>query len=163
MGVLRYSASMSLDGFVAGRGQGPQHPLGEGGERLHGWMRGRNMFGGGPAPWGDPPWKGWWGDEPPFRMPGFVLTHYPRPPLECRGGTAFTFVTGGLQAALDLAREAARGRDVAVSDGAGFARQFLRAGLVDELMIHLVPVLLGGGVRLFEGTGSRRSASSRYG
>ena len=86
-------------------------------------------------------------------MPVYVLTHHLRPPLECRGGTTFTFVTRGPPVALDLAREAARGRDVAVSGGAGVARQFLCAGLVDELTIHLVPALLGGGVRLFEGDG----------
>ena len=188
MSLLRYSASMSLDGFVAGPGQSTEHPLGVGGERLHLWMRelaawrrdagkqggvvnastavyeqgsgdvgaiimGRNMFGGGPGPWGDPPWNGWWGEEPPFRMPVFVLTHHPRLPVECRGGTTFTFVTAGPPVALDLAREAARGRGIAVAGGAGVARQFLCAGLVDELTIHLVPALLGGGVRLFEGDG----------
>jgi len=188
MSLLRYSASMSLDGFVAGPGQSPQHPLGLGGERLHVWMRelavwrqeaglevgivnastavfeagdenigaivmGRNMFGGGPGPWRDPPWNGWWGDDPPFHMPVFVLTHHPRLPLECLGGTTFTFVTGGPEAALDLARKASGGSDVAVSGGAGVARQLLRAGLVDELTIHLVPALLGDGVRLFDGDG----------
>jgi dihydrofolate reductase len=113
-------------------------------------VMGRNMFGGGPGPWGDPPWSGWWGDDPPFHLPVFVITHHARERLEMDGGTSFTFVTGGLEQALALAREASGGRDVAVSGGAGVAKQYLAAGLLDELTVHLVPVLLGAGVRLFE-------------
>jgi dihydrofolate reductase len=117
-------------------------------------IMGRNMFGGHPGPW-DPakPWKGWWGDNPPFHHPVFVLTHHPRPPLALEGGTTFTFVTEGIVAALELARRAAGGRDVALAGGADAARQYLTAGLVDEMELHLVPMLLGGGDRLFDGVG----------
>lgn len=119
-------------------------------------VMGRNMFGGGPGPWGDEPWTGWWGDDPPFHHPVFVLTHHPRPPLECEGGTTFTFVTDGIGAALEGARAAAGDRDVAVAGGAEAARQFLAADLVDEMEIDLAPVLLGTGERLFEGLGPGR-------
>ena len=115
-------------------------------------IMGRNMFGGHPGPW-DPknPWNGWWGDNPPFHHPVFVLTHHPRPPLVLEGGNRFTFVTGGIGQALELARRAAGGRDIALAGGAHVAREFLNAGLVDEMQLHLVPVLLGGGEHLFEG------------
>lgn len=184
-GRLRYSTSMSLDGFVAGVAQGPEHPLGVGGELLHAWMRelaawrqqagldggltnestkmleeedvgigsvimGRSMFGGGPGPWGRPPWNGWWGDNPPFHLPVFVLTHHEREPLVCEGGTTFTFVTEGTGAALEQARAAAGGADVAISGGASVARQYHAEDLLDEILIHHVPVLLGAGVRLFD-------------
>jgi dihydrofolate reductase len=183
--MIRYSTSISLDGFTAGPEQSRDNPLGIGGMRLHDWvfelaawrrehgqeggvenastavveaanenlgalLMGRNMFGGGPGPWGDEPWNGWWGDEPPFHLPVFVLTHHPRPPLECFGGTTFTFVTDGLEAAVQQAREAAGEKDIAITGGASVARQCLAAGLVDELQLHVVPVLLGGGVRLFD-------------
>jgi dihydrofolate reductase len=115
-------------------------------------IMGRNMFGGHPGPWkAGEPWKGWWGDNPPFHHPVFVLTHHPRPPLQLKGGTTFTFVTEGPEAALDLAKQAAAGRDVALAGGAGVARQYLNAGLVDEMVLHMVPTLLRGGERLFEG------------
>ena len=115
-------------------------------------IMGRNMFGGHPGPW-DPaePWNGWWGTDPPFHHPVFVLTHHARPPLALEGGTSFTFVTDGITAALDLARRAARGQDVALAGGASTAQQYLRAGLVDEMEIHLVPKLLGAGEQLFQG------------
>lgn len=113
-------------------------------------IMGRNMFGGGPGPWGDDPWNGWWGENPPQHLPVFVLTHYPRPRLTCMGGTSFEFVTGGIEAALKLARAAADGKDVAVSGGGTVARQYLAAGLLDEIELHLVPVILGAGVRLFD-------------
>lgn len=113
-------------------------------------IMGRNMFGGGTGPWGDDPWQGWWGDDPPFHLPVFVLTHHDRDPLELAGGTSFTFVSGGIDTALRLARQAANGRDVSISGGASVAKQYLAAGLVDEIEIHLVPVLLGAGVRLFD-------------
>ena len=113
-------------------------------------VMGRNMFGGGPGPWGDGSWRGWWGEDPPFHLPVFVITHHPRERLEMQGGTSFTFVTGGIEEALERAREAAGGEDVAVSGGAGLARQYLAAGLVDELTLHLVPALLRGGTRLFD-------------
>jgi dihydrofolate reductase len=114
-------------------------------------IMGRNMFGGHPGPWdARKPWNGWWGDTPPFHHPVFVLTHYPRPPLSLQGGTTFTFVTEGIEAALDQARRAARGKDVALAGGANVAQQYLNAGLVDEMELHLVPTLLGGGERLFD-------------
>lgn len=112
-------------------------------------IMGRNMFGGGPGPWRGDPWNGWWGENPPFHLPVFVLTHYPRPRLDCQGGTSFEFVTDGIDAALKLARAAADGRDVAVSGGGTVARQYLAAGLLDEIELHLAPVILGSGVRLF--------------
>ncbi|MDQ1535650.1 MAG: hypothetical protein QOE58_43 [Actinomycetota bacterium] len=117
-------------------------------------VMGRNMFGGGTGrPWGDDPWNGWWGDNPPYHHPVFVLTHHPREPLVCKGGTTFTFVTDGIERALDLAREAAAGQDVALAGGAQAARQYLAADLVDEMEINLVPIFLGDGERLFDNLG----------
>jgi dihydrofolate reductase len=117
-------------------------------------IMGRNMFGGHPGGWNAAaPWNGWWGDDPPFHHPVFVLTHHARAPLELGGGTTFFFVTDGIEAALAQARSAAGGKDVALSGGAAAARQYLVAGLVDEMEIHLVPTLLGGGERLFDGAG----------
>jgi dihydrofolate reductase len=114
-------------------------------------IMGRNMFGGGPGPWSaTDPWKGWWGRNPPFHHPVFVLTHHPREPLLMEGGTTFTFVTDGIESALEQARRAASGRDVALAGGASAAQQYLRAGLVDEMQLHQVPTLLGGGERLFD-------------
>ena len=114
-------------------------------------LMGRNMFGGGPGPWNTAgPWNGWWGRNPPFRHPVFVLTHHAREPLVMEGGTTFTFVTDGIESALDQARRAAGGKDVALAGGAHAARQYLKAGLVDEVQLHLAPTLLGGGERLFE-------------
>jgi len=112
-------------------------------------VMGRNMF-GGTGPWGDDPWDGWWGDDPPFHTPVFVVTHHAREPLIKGGGTTFTFVTDGIESALEQARAAAGGKDVALGGGANVAQQYLEAGLVDELQIHLVPVLLGDGARLFD-------------
>jgi dihydrofolate reductase len=115
-------------------------------------IMGRNMFGGHPGPWdAQKPWKGWWGANPPFHHPVFVLTHHPRAPLEMEGGTTFTFVTDGIQSALDQARRAAAGKDVALSGGAKAAQQYLVAGLVDEMEISVAPTLLGAGERLFDG------------
>jgi dihydrofolate reductase len=114
-------------------------------------IMGRNMFGGGPGPWSKTdPWNGWWGRKPPFHHPVFVLTHHPREPLMMEGGTSFTFVTDGIESALDQAQRAADGKDVALAGGARVAQQFLNAGLVDEMQLHLVPTLLGGGERLFD-------------
>ena len=119
-------------------------------------IMGRRMFSGGEGAWaGDPNAGGWWGDEPPFGHPVFVLTHHPRETVTMRGGTTFTFVTGGVDEALELARAAAGEKDVAVGGGASVAQQLLRAGVLDELQIHLVPVLLGDGVRLFGGDTAR--------
>jgi dihydrofolate reductase len=118
-------------------------------------IMGRNMFGGGPGPWNtQKPWIGWWKDNPPFHHPVFVLTHHPRQPLPLKGGTTFHFITGGIHEALERAREAANGKDVWLSGGAETANEYLRAGLVDEMQLHLVPLLLGGGARLFEGVGT---------
>lgn len=188
MQKLRYSVAISLDGFVAGPNQSRKHPVGEGGELLHGWLRelkvwrkslglpggvsnastavieardrnvgaylmGRNMFGGGPGPWTSPPWNGWRGKNPPFKHPVYVLSHYQRAPLVLNGGTTFHFVTDGARPALELARKAAKGKDVVISGGAETAKAFLAAGLIDEVVLHLVPVVLGAGIRLFDGPG----------
>jgi dihydrofolate reductase len=178
VGRLTFEISVSLDGFVAGPNPSPEQPLGEGGEQLHEWVvatagwrerhgleggernadsdlieasversgatiMGKRMFGG------DAPWEGWWGDDPPFGHPVFVLTHQRRGPL-VKGDTTFTFVEG-IEPALEQAREAAGDKDVAIGGGADVIQQYLRAGLVDEMILHLVPVLLGGGTPLFEG------------
>src|SRR5215217_7313740 len=176
MSKLRCHISISLDGFVAGPNQSEENPLGEGGERLHDWVvplaawrqshgkqggevnesariveesrenigagvMGRNMFGPvGGGPWGDEQWTGWWGDDPPYHYPVFVLTHHPRDPVEMKGGTTFHFVTGG--------------RDVGLWGGAQVVNQYLAAGLLDELELHVVPVLLRDGARLFDGLGA---------
>jgi dihydrofolate reductase len=117
-------------------------------------IMGRNMFGGGPGPWDvRTPWTGWWGNDPPFHHPVFVLTHHAREPLALEGGTTFTFVTGGIQAALEQARRSAGDKDVALAGGAKAAQQYLAAGLVDEMEISLAPTLLGTGERLFERVG----------
>jgi dihydrofolate reductase len=116
-------------------------------------IMGRGKFGGGPGPWGDDPWPGWWGDDPPFRKPVFVLTHHAREPLTL-SDTTFTFVTEGVESALEQAREAAGGKDVFIGGGAAVINQYLAAGLVDELELHIVPLVLGGGARLFEGLGA---------
>jgi dihydrofolate reductase len=166
--------TISLDGFLAGPRQTREEPLGTGGERLHRWMfapeplpeadaaaradllrprgafvMGRNMFGGGTGPWGEDAWTGWWGDEPPYHAPVFVLTHHAREPLELRGGTTFHFVTDGVDSALAGAREAAGERDILVAGGAEVVQQYLAAGLIDELTLSVAPVLLGGGTRFF--------------
>ncbi len=188
MGKLRFSITMSLDGFIAGPHQSVENPLGLGGMQLHGWafelalwrrmhgleggatnpstlvvedtftnvgayLMGRNMFGGQPGPWADGAWKGWWGEDPPFHAPVFVLTHHARQPLAMQGGTTFTFVTSGLEAALAQAVAAAKGKDVVLGGGASVVRQYLAAGLVDEVGVSIAPVLLGSGERLFEGLG----------
>ena len=120
-------------------------------------VMGRNMFGGGPGPWSqDPPWNGWWGDEPPYHTPVYVLTHHPREPLEMDGGTTFFFVTDGIDSALAQAREAAGDLDVLLGGGADAVQQYLGAGLIDGFELHIVPVLLGEGERLFENVGDLR-------
>jgi dihydrofolate reductase len=112
---------------------------------------GRNMFGPVRGPWPDESWRGWWGDEPPYHTPVFVLTHHPRASISMRGGTEFHFVTDGIEAALDRAREAAGGRDVRIGGGASTVRQYLQARLIDELHIALQPVLIGAGESLMQG------------
>ena len=188
MSKLRLSITMSLDGFVAGRDQSEQEPLGKGGEQLHQWLlplkafreshgeeggevnastpiaegilggtgatiMGRNMFGGGPGPWGPEPWKGYWGDDPPYHHPVFVLTRCPREPLDMQGGTTFYFVTDGVESALEQAREVAGEKDVSLGGGASVVQQYLTAGLLDEMLISVVPLFLGGGARLFDNLG----------
>ena len=179
-----HDLSISLDGYAAGPDQGPEQPLGAGGERLHEWIfppdyppgqsgpsgvdadfrargvvgigatiMGRNMFGPVRGPWPDERWTGWWGEDPPFHHPVFVLTHHPRPPLTMAGGTTYTFVTDGPEAAPEQAFAAAGGQDVRLGGGAATVQEYLRAGLVDELHVAVVPLLLGGGERLFEDLG----------
>jgi dihydrofolate reductase len=117
-------------------------------------IMGRNMFGGHPGPWNpEQPWDGWWGPNPPFHHPVFVLTHHAREPLVLEGGTTFTFVTEGIEAALELARKASNGMDVSLAGGAKAAQQYLAKGLVDEMEINLAPTLLASGERLFENVG----------
>jgi dihydrofolate reductase len=117
-------------------------------------LMGRRMFSNGEGPWDDDPKAdGWWGDDPPFRVPVFILTHHPREPVPKQGGTTFNFVTDGIESALEQARSAAGDKDVYISGGASLIQQYLAAGLVDEFLLHVTPILLGGGVRLFENVG----------
>jgi dihydrofolate reductase len=162
--------AISLDGYTAGPNQTMEQPLGEGGEQLHTWMfeaaedhaaeqeaileasafvMGRNMF-AGPGEW-DSTWRGWWGEEPPYHGPVFVVTHQRRDELPMDGGTTFHFVNDGIESALDQAREAAGDGSVSIAGGAATLRQYLAAGLVDELRLHVAPILLGAGERLFDG------------
>jgi dihydrofolate reductase len=173
MSKVTCDIGMSVDGFVAGPNQRKDEPLGDGGESLHRWMfeepdahaaeiqaitaagafiMGRNMFASGRGAW-DLEWKGWWGDEPPYHAPVFVLTHHPREPLPMEGGTTFTFVTDGIESALAQAREAAGDADVSIAGGAATVNQYLAAGSIDELRLHIAPLVLGAGERLFEGVG----------
>jgi dihydrofolate reductase len=126
--------------------------IAEGNERTAATIMGRNMFGGGPGPWGDDPWQGWWGEDPPFHHPVFVLTHHEREPLVL-GETTFTFVTDGIGSAAEQAADAAGERDVRVAGGANAIQQYLGAGLATELDLHLVPILLGAGERLLDNVG----------
>jgi dihydrofolate reductase len=116
------------------------------------YIMGRKMFGGGDGPW-DETWRGWWGEEPPFHAPVFVLTHHKREPLSMRGGTTFTFVTDGIESALEQAQTAAGDKDVAIAGGASAVQQYLEAGMLDELYLHIVPIVLGAGERLLEDVG----------
>jgi dihydrofolate reductase len=120
-------------------------------EDVGAWILGRNMFGPVRGPWPDDSWRGWWGEEPPYHVPAFVLTHHARAPLVMKGGTAFHFVTDGIESALAQAKAAANGRDVRVGGGAQTAREYLEAGLVDEMHLVVRPVLLGEGERPFDG------------
>jgi dihydrofolate reductase len=121
-------------------------------------IMGRHMFGGGHGPWGKDPWRGWWGENPPYHTPVFVLTRHAREPLEMEGGTTFYFVTEGIQVALERAKNAAGGKDVSLAGGADVAQQYMKAGLIDEMELHVVPLLLGKGSRLFENMDARQTA-----
>jgi dihydrofolate reductase len=118
-------------------------------ENVGAYIMGRNMFGGGPGPWHDD-WKGWWGDNPPYHTPVFVLTHHAREPLQMEGGTTFFFVTDGAESALRQARAAAGERDILLMGGAQSFQEYLRAGLIDEIELHIVPIVVGAGERLFD-------------
>ena len=178
--------TISIDGYGAGSHQDLQHPLGVGGEALHGWLLrtrtfkqmfggtggaggidddfaargvagigawiiGRNMFGPIRGPWPDDTWRGWWGEEPPYHTPVFVLTSHPRPPLEMKGGTVFHFVTSGIHSVLEQAKAAAGGEDVRLGGGVSTIKQYLKGGLVDEMHLAIAPVLLGSGEHLLSG------------
>ncbi|MER5892906.1 dihydrofolate reductase family protein [Streptomyces sp. NPDC001876] len=178
-GKVTCELSISVDGYSAGLNQLEERPFGDDagdgwGGRLHSWMfetpeqrqaelerltaygafiMGRNMFGPVRGTW-DRQWKGWWGDNPPYHTPVFVLTHHPRDPQPMEGGTTFHFVTDGIESALRQAREAAGDRDVSIHGGATTVNQYLTAGLIDELRLHIVPFTLGAGTRLFDGVPS---------
>ena len=176
MGRVTCELSISVDGYSAGLNQTEERPFGDDGgdgwgDKLHAWMfdtpeenraevdqmtvakafiMGRNMFGPVRGDW-DRKWNGWWGDNPPFHAPVFVLTHYPRDPQPMGGGTTYHFVTDGIESALTRAREAAGDGDVSIQAGATTVNQYLAAGLIDELRLHIVPLTLGAGTRLFDG------------
>ena len=138
-----------------GKGEGTTGVDDNFGERgmanLGAWILGRNMFGPIRGPWPDENWKGWWGKKPPYHVPVFVLTHHPRPPLEMEGNTTFHFVTDGIHAALERAREAARGKDIRIGGGVSVLRQYFEAKLIDEAHIAFAPIMLGAGESLFAG------------
>jgi dihydrofolate reductase len=151
--VVKLEAWRELHGEGGGEVNASTEVVEQYAEGIGAVVMGRNMFGGGPGPWDDS-WRGWWGEEPPFHVPVFVVTHHEREPLVMDGGTTFHFVTDGIEPALARAREAASGQDVRIGGGASIGRQYLAAGLVDELQLNLVPVLLGAGERLFENVGA---------
>ena len=141
----------SLIGGKAGREGVDDDFAARGFENLGAWIMGRNMFAPSRGAWPDDGWKGWWGNDPPYHVPVFVLTHHARPPLAMEGGTTFHFVTDGIHAALERAREAARGKDVRLGGGVATIRQYLTAGLIDELHLVIAPALLGRGENLLAG------------
>lgn len=176
MGKVTCNLTITADGYAAGLNQSEDRPFGDDGgngwgDRLHAWafdqradneaevalmaggdafIMGRNMFGPVRGEW-DRPWNGWWGDDPPYHAPVFVLTHYPRDPQPMAGGTTFHFVTDGIEAAFERAREVAGDGDISIHGGASTINQYLTAGLIDELRLHVVPYTLGAGSRLFDG------------
>jgi dihydrofolate reductase len=156
--VVKLAAWRELHGYEGGEVNASTAVLESLTANIGATVMGRNMFGGGPGPWGEDRWEGWWGDDPPFHTAVFVLTHHAREPLEKQGGTTFHFVTDGIESALEQAKEAAGGKDVALGGGADVARQYLAAGLLDDLALNVVPVLLGDGTRLFEGGAGAGSA-----
>jgi len=149
--VFRLKSFSEMHGLDSGETGPTDDVIRETAENLGATVIGRNMFGGGPGPWPLDAWNGWWGDNPPYHTPVFVLTHYTREPLAMQGGTTFNFVTEGIDTALARAKEAAGDRDVRIGGGANLVNQYIAAGLVDEIELHIVPVLIGGGTRLFEG------------
>ena len=144
-----------LNGGASGETGADDDAAAKGFVNVGAWILGRNMFGPVRGPWPDDRWKGWWGDEPPYHVPVFVLTHHPRAPLVMQGGTEFRFVTGGIHAALEQARDAASGRDIRIGGGVSTIRQYLEARLIDELHLVLAPVLLGAGEHLLNGIDMR--------
>jgi len=179
MGIVTCSIGISTDGFVAGPNQSAENPLGENAEQLHRWMfeqreenaeeiadlvaadafiMGRNMFGSDRGEW-DLDWTGWWGEEPPYHAPVFVLAHRPRQSVEMAGGTTFHFVTEGIEAALEQAKQVAGDGNVSIAGGASTVNQYLAAGLIDELRLHIAPVIMGAGERLFVDVGSLKLTS----
>jgi dihydrofolate reductase len=174
MSTITCHMSVSLDGFIAGPNQDLDNPIGVGGLRLHRWhleeplneadaavrdelikprgayLMGRNMFGPIRGEW-DQDWRGWWGEEPSYHAPVFILTHYAHEPIEMEGGTTFHFVTEGFHAALERAKAAAGGREIAIAGGASTVRQALAAGVITELTLDIASVLLVAGERLFDG------------
>ena len=175
MTQVNLSMSISADGFVAGPNQNEDNPLGEGGLALHAWhlgdqaehrvnkqvademlegfgafIMGRNMYGPIRGEWGDTDWKGWWGDDPPYHAPTYVLTHHAHDPIEMEGGTTFHFVTDGMASAFAQARETAGDKKVSIAGGASCAQQALAAGLVDEVDLQLSPIIIGAGERLLD-------------
>jgi dihydrofolate reductase len=177
MGIVTCQLTISLDGYLAGPNQSLDNPMGEGGRRLHQWVfnptgpdqkivdelldgngayiLGRNMFGGDRGPGGawDLDWTGWWGEDPPYHAPTYVLTHQERDPLPMQGGTTFYFVTDGIESALAQAQAAAGDQNVAIGGGAETIQQFLRAGLIDQMQLHISPIILGAGERLLDNVG----------
>jgi dihydrofolate reductase len=153
--VLKLAAWRDPHGHAGGEVNPSNEIVEESLQNIGAVVMGRNMFGGGPGPWAtDPSWNGWWGEDPPFHVPVFVLTHHEREPLEMDGGTTFHFVTDGIESALTQAKAAAGGKDIRLGGGAEAAQQYLAAGLVDELQLNVVPILLGAGERLFENVGA---------
>jgi len=177
MGIIKSDLAISVDGFAAGTDQSIDFPIGRTADGvpahtvLHRWMfeaeaenqpevdaivdagafiMGRNMFAPGRGEW-DLDWRGWWGEDPPYHGPVFVLTHHPRDPLEMQGGNVFHFVTDGVESAFRQARAVAAARDISIAGGASTVNQFLAAGLIDELRLHISPLTLGAGERLFDG------------
>ena len=149
--VIKLEAWRAPHGKEAGEVNDSSPVVEEALENIGAHIMGRNMFGGGPGPWDDDnPWNGWWGDDPPFHTPVFVLTHHVREPLELEGGNVFTFVTDGIESALSQASDAAGAKDIHLAGGASVAQQYLAAGLVDEMEINVAPILLGDGTRLLE-------------
>jgi dihydrofolate reductase len=151
--VIKLDAWRESHGKSGGEANASSEIVAQSMENVGAVIMGRNMFGGGPGPW-DEAWRGWWGENPPFHVPVFVLTHHRREPLEMDGDTSFHFVTDGIESALARAKEAAGDKDVRLGGGAEAAQQYLAAGLVDELQLNVVPVLLGAGERLFENVGA---------